>query len=130
MSEENNPDVQRVSFPQGRFIFLEGDRDAYFYIVEEGRVEIFSNPGGKHVKIAEVGPGESFGEFALLDGAPRSASARAMTEVQLVKVSQRGYEQMLQQIPGWASSMLKSFASRLKSMNEKLIASPQFLTKK
>lgn len=120
-------DVSRESFEAGQFIFLEGDRDLHFYIVEEGRVEIFSSPGGKHLKISELGPGESFGEFALLDRSPRSASARALTPVSLVKVSEQGFEELLAQIPGWASGMLKSFAARLKSMNERLKESPQFL---
>lgn len=126
MSQE----VLRETFQAGQFIFLEGDKDLHFYIVEEGRVEIFTNANNKHIKILEVGPGESFGEFALLDRAPRSASARALTPVELVKVSETGYEELLAQIPGWASSMLKSFALRLKSMNEKLKQSPQFIGKK
>jgi CRP/FNR family cyclic AMP-dependent transcriptional regulator len=121
--------VSRESFEAGQFIFLEGDRDLHFYIVEEGKVEIFSSAGGKHLKISEVGPGESFGEFALLDRSPRSASARAVTHVELVKVSEHGFEELLSQLPGWASGMLKSFAARLKSMNERLKTSPQFLGK-
>jgi CRP-like cAMP-binding protein len=66
----------------------------------------------------------------MLDRSPRSASARAITEVSVVKVSEQGFEELLAQIPGWASSMLKSFATRLKSMNERLKSSPQFLPKK
>jgi len=120
-------DVSRETYLAGQFIFLEGDQDLHFYIIEEGRVEIFTNPGGKHLKISEVGPGDSFGEFALLDRAPRSASARALTPVSLVKVSEKGFEELLAQIPGWASVMLKSFAVRLKNMNERLKQSPQFL---
>jgi CRP-like cAMP-binding protein len=123
-------DVSRESYQAGQFIFLEGDRDLHFYIVEEGKVEIFTSPGGKHLKIGEIGPGESFGEFALLDRAPRSASARALTPVELVKVSEQGFEELLSQLPGWASGMLKSFAHRLKSMNERLKESPQFIGKK
>ena len=123
-------DVSRESFKPGQFIFLEGDRDLHFYIVEEGTVEIFSSAGGKHLKISEVSAGDSFGEFALLDRSPRSASARAVTAVDLVKVSEKGFEELLSQLPGWASGMLKSFASRLKSMNERLKESPQFLGKK
>ncbi len=115
----SNP-IARESYQAGQFIFLEGDRDTHFYIVEEGRVEIFSSPGGKHLKLSEVGPGESFGELAFLDRAPRSASARAITPVELVKVSEKGFEELLATLPGWASGMLRSFAARLKSMNEKL----------
>ena len=122
--------VQRETFPAGKFIFLEGHKDFHFYIIEDGRVEIFTNNGGNFIKIGEVGPGESFGEFAMLDRSPRSASARAITDVVVVKVSEEGFEELLAQIPGWASGMLRSFATRLKNMNERLKSSPQFLTKK
>lgn len=122
-------DISRESFQAGQFIFLEGDRDFHFYIVEEGVVEIFTTAKGKHLKIADVEAGESFGEFAMLEKAPRSASARALTSVELVKVSEKGFEELLAQIPGWASSMLKSFSQRLRNMNERLKESPQFLKK-
>ena len=74
--------------------------------------------------------GESFGEFALLDHASRSASAQAITECWLIKVSEKGYEELLAEIPGWASSMLRSFATRMKNMNTMLAKMPQFIEKK
>ena len=123
-------DIQTESYEAGKFIFLEGNTDYHFYIVQEGTVEIFTNTSNRYAKITEVGPGESFGEFALLNRAPRSASARAITEVRLVRVSQRGFEQMLSELPGWASCMLTNFARRLKSMNEKLLETPQFMARK
>ena len=122
--------VQQQNIAAGQFIFLEGDKDFHFYIIEEGQVEVFTAAHGNHIKISEFGPGDSFGEFAMLDRSARSASARALTNVKLVKVSEAGYQELLEQIPGWAASMLKSFAIRLKSMNEKLKSSPQFLGKK
>ena len=122
-------DISNEEFPPGEFIFLEGDKDFHFYIIESGTVEIFTNGAGKYLKIAELGAGESFGEFALLHRAPRSASARAMTHVRCVKVSERGFEQMVTELPGWASGMLVSFVTRLKNMNERLLEGPQFLPK-
>lgn len=62
--------------------------------------------------------GESFGEFALLDHKPRSASAQAVSDVTLIKVSEAGYQELLEELPGWASSMLRSFAHRLKKMTQ------------
>ena len=119
--------IQRESFPAGEIIFREGDQDQHFYIVEEGTVEIATVKDGNYVKIAEVGPGESFGEFAMLIRAPRTASARSLTDVQLVKVTEAGFEELMGQLPDWASSMLRSFAARLRAMNDRLKQSPQFL---
>ncbi len=130
MSQQKNLPIQRQEIPKGSFVFIEGDKDYHFYIVEKGEVEIFTMVDGKILPIAKVGPGESFGEFALLERAPRSASARATTEVHLVRVSEEGYQELLTQLPAWASSMLTSFAHRLRHMTDALKASPQFITEK
>ncbi len=112
----------------GEHIFMEGDQDLHFYIVESGQVKIYTkNESGGQVPIITISEGESFGEFALLDKQPRSASAVAITDCLLIKVSQQGYEQLLSELPVWASSMLKSFAGRLKNMNVILKKMPQFI---
>ncbi|MCE3009701.1 MAG: cyclic nucleotide-binding domain-containing protein [Proteobacteria bacterium] len=122
--------IQKESFKSGEFIFFEGDIDFHFYIVEKGSVQIFTkSKAGVRIDISSVEEGESFGEFALLSNAPRSASAQAKTDCVLVKVSQEGYQQLLSELPIWASSMLVSFAARLKNLTEALKASPQFLKK-
>lgn len=121
--------LEPISFSAGAFIFTEGARESHFYIIQKGEVQIFTKTkdGGEHIVIARFGPGDSFGEFALLDGQPRSASAIALTNVDLVKVSKDAYEQLLATIPDWASCMLRSFATRLKAMNERLRDLPQFV---
>ena len=121
MAQPDAP-IMKVAYKAGDFIFLEGDHEAHFYIIEKGHVQIFTKkPNGERVNITEIAEGESFGEFALLDkGAPRSASAKALTDVVLVRVSEDGYEKLLDEIPVWAASMLRSFTARLKKMNEKV----------
>lgn len=130
--EDTTTDSEAIKtevYKPGDFIFFEGDIDFHFYIVQQGEVQIFTkNKSGQRVNIATVTEGESFGEFALLDKQPRSASAQALSECTLVRVSEEGYNQLLSEIPGWASSMLKSFSRRLKQMNLKLKESPQFLS--
>jgi CRP/FNR family cyclic AMP-dependent transcriptional regulator len=123
--------ISREIFRTGEFIFKEGDVAFDFFIVERGEVEIFSLDTNNHrVVIAKVGEGESFGEFALLDKSKRSASAVATSEVIVNRVTEEGYQQLLSELPDWASSMLKSFASRLKLMNKRLKDLPQFIDKK
>lgn len=123
-------EVVKETYKPGDFIFFEGDIDFHFYIVESGQVSIFTkSKTGQRIDVATVEEGESFGEFALLEKQPRSASAQAVTECSVIKVSEKGYEQLVNELPGWASSMLKSFSQRLKNMNDKLKQSPQFITK-
>lgn len=126
----NLNDIQKVGYKAGDFIFLEGDQESHFYIVESGKVQIFTKkPSGERINICDIAEGESFGEFSLLDKAPRSASAKALTDVVLVKVSAEGYEKLLSELPTWASSMMKSFIVRLKNMNSLLKKEDQFIKK-
>lgn len=128
---QTSSEIVRESYKPGEFIFFEGDIDFHFYIIEEGEVQIFTkSPQGARINITTIKPGESFGEFALLDKAARSASAQALTETTLVKVSAKGFEQLLAELPDWASCMLTNFAVRLKNMNELLKNVPQFVNKK
>ncbi len=129
MSEEviNNA-IVKETYQAGDFIFFEGDIEHHFYIIESGEVQIFTKSvAGQRIDICKITDGESFGEFALLDRKPRSASAQALTTVVLVKVSEEGYNQLLSELPVWANSMLKSFMERLKNMTQLMKEKDQFL---
>lgn len=113
--------IQKESYKPGEFIFFEGDIENHFYIVENGVVSIFTKDNtGKKIPITEIVDGESFGEFALISNSPRSASAQALTDVTLVKVSEEGFKHLMAELPVWAESMLKSFVERLQNMTEKV----------
>jgi len=113
--------ITKETFKSGDFIFFEGDLEAHFYIIESGQVIIFTkDENGNKVILATLNPGDTFGEFALIDSGSRTASAMAATDVKVMKISQEGYDIMLNELPLWASSMLKSFSTRLKSMNAQL----------
>lgn len=117
----NEKEVVREQYKAGEYIFFEGDIDYHFYIVEEGQVQIFTKDKvGKRIDIVTVNKSESFGEFAFLERKPRSASAQALTEAVVVRISEKGYEQLLSELPTWANAMLQSFASRIRHMNEVL----------
>lgn len=122
--------IQKHKYRSGEYIFLEGDKDFHLYIVEKGRVEISTkNETGQKIHIVNIEEGESFGEFALLDRQPRSASAKTLTETVVLRVSAEGYESLIADLPVWASSMLRSFVQRLRMMTDRVRATPQFLEK-
>lgn len=122
-----HPEISREYYSVGDLIFSEGDLGCHLYIIEKGKVEIFKKAkDGSRLKISTMQPGESFGEFALLDRRPRSASARAMSDTVVVKLSEEGYEFLLEELPSWAISMMKSFILRLRNMNSLLAEKDQF----
>ena len=113
--------ITKESFKDGEFIFFEGDIESHFYIIESGEILIFTkDKTGQKVEIARLKAGETFGEFALIDKGSRTASAQAVTDCSMMKISSEGYEMMLGDLPTWASSMLTSFSSRLRQMNQAL----------
>ncbi|GAB2175185.1 EAL domain-containing protein [Dongia sp. agr-C8] len=80
--------IFRRVYPAGAQIFHEGELGDYAFIIERGQIEISSGNGDQRVPIAVLGPGELFGELAALDGFARSANAIAVTECELILISQ------------------------------------------
>lgn len=119
--------IQKETYKPGDYIFFEGDIENHFYIVETGVVSIFTkDPMGQKIPITEIIDGESFGEFALISKGPRSATAQAVTDVLLVRVSEEGFRQLLSELPTWAECMLTSFVDRLQNMTDKVRELEQF----
>ena len=105
-------------FQSGDYIFFEEDIDFHFYIIDEGEVQIFTkDENGKRVTLANLTAGESFGEFAMIDRAPRSASAQAISPTRVYKISEEGYQHLLSELPLWAQNFMKSFTKRMRHMN-------------
>jgi EAL domain-containing protein (putative c-di-GMP-specific phosphodiesterase class I) len=80
--------IFRRVYPAGAQIFHEGELGDYAFIIERGEIEISSGSGELRVPLAVLGPGELFGELAALDGFARSANAIAVTECELILISQ------------------------------------------
>ncbi len=82
-------------FKRGDLIFRTSDEGDCAYIIDSGRVQIFTENFGTEVPVSILGPGEIFGEMAILDHSPRSASAKAIEDVQVSTVSRLQFEQRM-----------------------------------
>lgn len=80
-------DEIRRSHAAGDRIFAEGERGSHAYIIERGRVDITFERQGRKVRVAVLGPGEIFGEMALIDDRERSATATALAPTETVLVT-------------------------------------------
>jgi CRP/FNR family transcriptional regulator, cyclic AMP receptor protein len=111
--------IEQVIFEPGTLLFQENEKSFHFFIIQEGEVEVFKRGAeGKPIVLATMGPGNSLGEFAMLDQQPRSASARALTTVTAAKVSAEAYEQLIEELPDWAVSVMRALVERLRATNE------------
>ena len=112
MFSETNPKVCEA----GEAVFREFDMGWEMYVVLEGQVEIMI--GDKVVET--LGPGEPFGEMALIDQAPRVATAIAKTPCKLAVITEKRFLFMVAQTPHFALQIMKVMADRLRKMNARL----------
>ena len=101
-------------------IFWEGDRADSMYVIRKGKVKVTKNVHGILVRIAELGPGDYFGEMGLLDGVPRSASALAETQVEVEEYDNKGLAELIAAQPEFAFTMLRAMSKRLREVDERL----------
>ncbi len=104
-------------FVQGMRIFAQGDAGDTMYAVLEGEIELHA---GERVFEA-VGPGGVFGEMALLEAKPRSASATAKTDGKLVKIDQKRFLFLVQNTPFFAIEVMQLLAERLRRMDANVV---------
>lgn len=97
----------------GETIFKEGDAAKELYVIQSGRVEI--QLGNRLLDTLE--PNDIFGEMALIDSAPRSATAIAKTEVALVPISKKDFLLLVSRAPSFALDVMAMLARRLRAAN-------------
>ena len=102
---------QVLSYSQGSLIFKEGDQSDEMFIVIEGEVKILK--GGKRLVVLKNG--QIFGEMALVDKSPRSASAVAKTDCKIVPVDEKQFTDMIQNTPIFALFVMRIMAERLRN---------------
>jgi CRP-like cAMP-binding protein len=105
---ENASDT--LHFHMGETVFADGEPGAEMYVIRAGKVDIVQK--GKVVETLE--PGNMFGEMALIDSAPRSATAVANTDCELVAINAKRFEFMVQETPNFALTVMKVMTDRLR----------------
>ena len=107
-------DDRPLPFPEGTLLFSEGAAGREMYIVRTGTVILKS--GGRVLE--EVGPGGTIGEMALIDPAPRSASAVAGPDCTVTAVTEHTFQDLVKRVPGIALEVMRLITRRLRKANE------------
>jgi signal transduction histidine kinase len=113
--------AETVSVPAGQLVLQEGDQGDSLYVVLAGELEVTKRQGSQDVLLALYKPGQFFGEMALLEQAPRSASVRTLQESRLLMISQAAFQTLLSCSPSAPLKILHTVTSRLRSTESALI---------
>ncbi len=109
---------QSARVAAGQIIFKDGDPGEAPYVLRAGQIRIYrTNLDGKERILAYLGPGEVFGEMALIDDSPRSASAKAVQDTLLLALYRDAYYGLADRYPQTAHNLAKVLARRIRDMN-------------
>ncbi len=109
--------LEEVPIAAGRVLCEEGEVGREFFVIAQGQAIVRR----KGRKVATLGPGNYFGELALLDRQPRSATVVADSDVLVLVLDQRAFNGLLETIPGFAHRLLVAMAARLRAADAKAL---------
>ncbi|MDR1444989.1 MAG: Crp/Fnr family transcriptional regulator [Treponema sp.] len=101
------------TFKQGEIIFSEFEPGGDFYVIQSGRVRLVKIIGDFEKTLDIIGPPDMFGEMAILENSPRSATAIALDDVQVLEFNARNFEVLLLGNPQIALRVLRMFCKRI-----------------
>jgi CRP/FNR family transcriptional regulator/CRP/FNR family cyclic AMP-dependent transcriptional regulator len=105
----------RRHFRQGEAIFQQGDPGQMLYIIESGQVRIYlQDEEGQETSVIVYGPGEIFGELAVIDGLPRSASAVAMEDTVVHTLNRDSFREHMRSSPQLGLNFMKTLSVRVR----------------
>jgi CRP/FNR family transcriptional regulator, cyclic AMP receptor protein len=111
--------TKRRTFRSGEVIFHRDDPGQVLYMINEGKVKIcIISPDGQELSLAVLGKGEYFGEFALLDGLPRSTDAVALERVECYTLQRSDFHNAILNNPKIAILVLEALTKRLRNTDQ------------
>lgn len=112
--------TSQISYAPGEIIFREGDKGEFVYSIIHGNVEIIKEiPGEREKVVNKLGPGDYFGEMALIANRPRSAKARAVNSVKAMTISHRDFINLHENLPALKEDIDTIIQSRTDDLEAK-----------
>lgn len=115
---------RRVAIAAGGWFFREGEQASAMYVLEQGQVAVLKEWRGEAVELRRLGPGDCFGEMALMDLYPRSASVRALADSSAIELGPsdllRLFERDAEQFALIQMNLGRELSRRLRATDERL----------
>jgi CRP/FNR family cyclic AMP-dependent transcriptional regulator len=109
------------TYPKNAILMSEGDETDCMYVLQQGKVKVYvSDEEGKELMLNIHGPGDYFGEIALLDDSPRSASVMTLEPCKLLVITKRDFEEYIMNNPQVAMRLLRDLTQRLRLLTDNM----------
>ena len=117
MSGQSLAEKFGVSLSRGTTVFREGDPGGSVYVIRSGKVRVLKNSAGRQRVVITLGPGDFFGEMAVVTGRPRSATVEVIEDAELLKVPAGKLQEMVAGTGEVAIRLIRHLAERLEHAN-------------
>jgi CRP-like cAMP-binding protein len=108
------------SYRNGETIVRQGEVGDCMYVIEAGEVEVVHESGDEETRLAVLGAGDFFGEMAVFDRAQRSATVRALGDVQALTIDKTTFLRRISQDPTLAFRVVQKMSHRIRELNAEL----------
>jgi len=108
-------------YRSGEIIIRQGEPGECMYVIQEGKVEVLYEKEDDEIKLAVLGKGDVFGEMALFQRQPRSATVRALGDVRVLTVDKRVFLRRVHEDPSFAYVLLQEMSRRISKLDAELV---------
>lgn len=123
VAKDTNQEYQLHFLTPKEVLFKKGDRAVSVYIVKKGELIAYVGESDNEKILGKVQAGEFVGEMAHINGEPRSATVRALTDCELIEIPSGKLDMVLFSKPAWSKALVQTLSRRLKRTNETLAKS-------
>ena len=110
---------QSRNYPANVILITEGDTTDSLYVIQAGEVKVFANDEtGKEVILNILGPGEYFGEIALVDDQPRSASVMTISPTRVMIISKQNFKKCLEENPDMSFNLIRALTKQVRALTD------------
>ncbi len=113
---------ERIAFDQGQPLFLQGDPSDAAYVIISGSADVLvSTPTGE-ISVAQLAKNALVGEIGILCDVPRTATVKALSELDTLKIEKRNFFRLIEEFPQMGAEVVREIAERLAKTTEDLTA--------
>jgi CRP-like cAMP-binding protein len=104
----------------GEIICRQGEAGDRMFVVQAGRAQVVRDESGSEVLVGELGKGDVFGEMAIFDRQPRSATVKALDNARILTLDKRAFLKRVHEDPSLAFQVLRKMSERIRSLDDEL----------